>query len=499
MMYFLTVPFPTPDGPLKMMSKPFFIVIVYYFSEFTNFVQLFMYIMFKMNYYSVSSFRKIVQELREKVIGCKINNITVINSHDFLCSLSMIKNEKLLISLNHQHPFLSLIRVSEGLPTIMGKLNELLRKMMKDAYIVDINLVNDDRIVHFTIQKANDLYEKIITEVYLECIPQRANLVFADQDQKIIHALHYAPITSSRPILNGLTYELPTQGVATSEDAAELEEIKAKGEKYYQDALLVHKKEKFTPLYRYMKTRIKSLAKKSNVLTQEISNAEEHLKDAEHGNNLLAFQYEKELLDEYIKDNSLVLDNDKSLVENANQLFKRYKKSKRTIEMAKIELDKAKQESEYLEYLLATSKYMDDEELLSLSQELLPKQNLKKKVSSIKYGTVVLGSTKILYGKNASSNNELTFKVATKDDYYLHIKDYHGAHVIIKNNKPSNEEKLLAAELCLILSNKPAGEIMIASMKDVKKGHVLGEALLNSYSTIVLNEVRQSTIDLLNQ
>lgn len=453
-----------------------------------------------MNYYSVSAFKKIVNELREKVIGCKINNITVINSHDFLCTLSMIKNEKLLISLNHQHPFLSLIRVNEGLPTIMGKLNELLRKMMKDAYIVDIDLVNNDRIVHLTIQKANDLYEKVILEVYLECIPQRANLVFVDQDKKIVHALHYAPITSNRPILNGLTYELPAQGVASNEDdSATLEEIKAKAEKYYQDSLLVHKKEKFTPLYRYMKTRIKSLEKKSKVLTNEISNAEEHLKDAEIGNNLLAFQYEKELLDEYIKDNNIALDNDKSLVENANQYFKKYKKSKRTIEMANIELDKAKQESEYLEYLLATSKYMDDEELLSLSQELLPKQSLRKKVSSIKYGTIVLGNTKILYGKNASSNNELTFKVAAKDDYYLHIKDYHGAHVIIKNNNPTNEEKLLAAELCLILSNKTAGEIMIAPMKEVKKGHVLGEALLNNYSTIVLNEVRQSTIDLLNK
>ena len=453
-----------------------------------------------MNYYSVSAFKKIVNELREKVIGCKINNITVINSHDFLCTLSMIKNEKLLISLNHQHPFLSLIRVNEGLPTIMGKLNELLRKMMKDAYIVDIDLVNNDRIVHLTIQKANDLYEKVILEVYLECIPQRANLVFVDQDKKIVHALHYAPITSNRPILNGLTYELPAQGVASNEDdSATLEEIKAKAEKYYQDSLLVHKKEKFTPLYRYMKTRIKSLEKKSKVLTNEISNAEEHLKDAEIGNNLLAFQYEKELLDEYIKDNNIALDNDRSLVENANQYFKKYKKSKRTIEMANIELDKAKQDSEYLEYLLATSKYMDDEELLSLSQELLPKQSLRKKVSSINYGTIVLGNTKILYGKNASSNNELTFKVAAKDDYYLHIKDYHGAHVIIKNNNPTNEEKLLAAELCLILSNKTAGEIMIAPMKEVKKGHVLGEALLNNYSTIVLNEVRQSTIDLLNK
>ena len=451
-----------------------------------------------MNYYSISAFKKIVQELREKVIGCKINNITVINSHDFLCSLSMIKNEKLLISLNHQHPFLSLIRVSEGLPTIMGKLNELLRKMMKDAYIVDIDLVNNDRVIHLTIQKANDLYEKVVSEVYLECIPQRANLVFVDQDKKIIHALHYSPLTSNRPILNGLSYELPAQGAVNEEkEIPSLEEIKAKAEKYYQDALMVHKKEKFTPLYRYMKTRIKSLAKKSGVLTQEISNAEVHLKDADHGNNLLAFQYEKELLDEYIKDNGLVLDNDKSLVENANQLFKRYKKSKRTIEMAKIELEKAKQESEYLEYLLATSKYMSDEELLSLSQELLPKQNLKKKPASIKYGTILLGDTKILYGKNASSNNELTFKVATKDDYYLHIKDYHGAHVIIRNNKPTNEEKLLAAELCLILSDKRAGEVMIAKMSDVKKGHVLGEALLLNYSTILLNEVRQSTIELL--
>ena len=451
-----------------------------------------------MNYYSISAFKKAVLELREKIVGCKINNITVINSHDFLCSLSMIKNEKLLISLNHQHPFLSLIRVNEGLPTITGKLNELLRKMMKDAYIVDIDLVNNDRIVRIKTQKANDLYEKVLLDVYLECIPQRANLVFVDRDHKIIHALHYSPVTSNRPILNGLSYELPIQASSSEEqDVPSIEEIKEKAEKYYQDALLVHKKEKFTPLYRYMKTRIKSLAKKSGVLSQEIANAEIRLKDAEHGNNILAFQYEKELLDDYIRDNNLKLDNDKSLVENANQLFKRYKKSKRTIEMAKIELEKAKQESDYLEYLLATSKYMDDEELLSLSQELLPKQSLKKKPGAIKYGTIVLGNTKILYGKNASSNNELTFKVATKEDYYLHIKDYHGAHVIIKNNKPTNEEKLLAAELCLILSDKQAGEVMIAPMTNVKKGHVLGEALLLNYSTIVLNEVRQSTIDLL--
>ena len=38
---------------------------------------------------------------------------------------------------------------------------------------------------------------------------------------------------------------------------------------------------------------------------------------------------------------------------------------------------------------------------------------------------------------------------------------------------------------------------MITNMKNVKKGHALGEALLLNYSTILLNQVRESTIELL--
>ena len=451
-----------------------------------------------MNYYSYSSFKNVVNELKSKITGCKINNITVINSHDFLCSLSMVKNEKLLISLNHQHPFLCLIRVNEVTPTITGKLNEVLRKLLKEAYIVNIDLVNNDRIIVFKMQKANEYYEKVTFTIYLECIPQRANLVFVDQDNKIMHALHYAPITSARPILNGLSYELPPFNELKEEnDIPSLEEMKKEAERYYLNALNEHKKEKFLPLYRYIKTRIKSLTKKCAVLQKEIIEAEKHLKDVEHGNMLLALINEKETLKQYINDNNLSLDNSKSVVENANIMFKRYKKSKRTIEMANVEIEKAKKEIDYLSYLLASSQFMNDDELLALSMELLPKQNNKKKTLPIKYGTLIYKGVKILYGKNASSNNELTFKVANKDDWYLHIKDYHGAHVVIRNMNPSNEVKLVAAELCLILSNKTAGDIMITQIKNVKKGQGLGEANVLEYSLITLNNVRESTIALL--
>ncbi len=451
-----------------------------------------------MNYYSYSSFKKVIDELREKIIGCRINNITVINSHDFLCTLSMIKEEKLLISLNHQHPFIALVDIKKTEPTITGTLNESLRKFLKDAYIVDLSLDNEDRIVHFIIQKANDYYEKVVTHLYLECIPQRANLVFVNEEGKIIHALHYSGVTTARPILNNLSYEFPTRGeLKEDNEVPSLKEIKQKTMDYYENALLVHKKEKFLPLYRYIKSRVKSLNKKTGVLSIEIESAKEHLSDADHGNYLLAYQYDKELLEEYLKDNNIVLDDTKSVVENANSMFKKYKKSKRTIEMASLEIEKAKQEEDYLTYLLSSSQFMNDEELFALSQELLPKKHLKKKVSPIKCSYIIYDNVKISFGKNASSNNELTFKIAKKDDYYLHIKDYHGAHVIIHNPNPSNEVKLIAAELCLILSNKSAGDIMITEMKNVKKGHALGEANLLNYSTITLSKVRESTIELL--
>ena len=450
-----------------------------------------------MNYYSFGAFKKVVSDLREKIVGCRINNITVINSHDFLCSLSMIKEEKLLISLNHQHPFLALIKVKKCEPTIMGTLNESLRKFLKDAYIVDLSLDNEDRIVHFIIQKANDYYEKVVTHLYLECIPQRANLVFVNEEHKIIHALHYAGLSAPRPILNNLSYEYPHKGVLKDEDIPSLEEINNQAISYYENALMVHKKEKFTPLYRYIKSRIKSLTKKISVLDNEVNNAQEHLKDVERGNYLLAFQNDQEMLNNYLKENHLFLEENKTIVENANIFFKRYKKSKRTVEMATIEIDKAKQEIDYLTYLLTSSQYMNDDELLALSQELLPKQNLKKKPSPIKCSYIVYDHVKISFGKNASSNNELTFKIAKKDDYYLHIKDYHGAHVIIHHPEPSNAVKLVAAELCLILSNKSAGDVMISKMNNVKKGHALGEANLLNYSIITLNKVREETIALL--
>ena len=109
---------------------------------------------------SYSDFILIEANLRESIIGCRINNITLVNSRDYVITLSMIKDEKLLISLNHAFPFICLAKINNIPSTIIGAMNDNLRKYIKDAFIVNVSLFNEDRVFCFELQKANELYEK---------------------------------------------------------------------------------------------------------------------------------------------------------------------------------------------------------------------------------------------------------------------------------------------------------------------------------------------------
>jgi len=56
------------------------------------------------------------------------------------------------------------------------------------------------------------------------------------------------------------------------------------------------------------------------------------------------------------------------------------------------------------------------------------------------YRTFKLASGALVYvGKNARSNNELTFAFARPNDYFFHIRNYEGAHVILKAKIPRGQ------------------------------------------------------------
>ena len=105
---------------------------------------------------SLSLLKEIVLELDKKIKNNHFSHIAVINSSDILFSFSFYTKEKMLLSLNHHHPFISLIGKDFNSPTLNGGLSENLRKLIKGAYITNIEILNDDRILKLSLLKTDD-------------------------------------------------------------------------------------------------------------------------------------------------------------------------------------------------------------------------------------------------------------------------------------------------------------------------------------------------------
>ena len=451
-----------------------------------------------------STLKSIVLDISKKTKDNRISNITLINSRVFLISFSSYRREKLLVCLDHQHPFISFCEVEESISTITGGLSDVLRKELKEAIVLGVSLLNNDRVVDIHLVKTNDYFEKEEKHLILELIPFRTNLLLLDKTNNIYYAAHYSSLESARPIVRGIPYEPIKKGdsFVENEEITPLTEIKKQASEYVYQARTKRILERYEPLFKHLKVRIKSLKQKLKVLDQEYKDAEAKLIYQEYGNYLLAFINEPEELEKFIKDNNLEIDSNEPIGQIANGYFKRYKKAKRTLEINRQEYQKAIKEIEYLEVCQSQLDYMNDEDMYELAKEIMPhkfKANQKKENRTSKYSYVLVGNTKIYFGKNMQQNNDISFKIAKKDHYYFHIKDYHGSHVVIASDNPNKEMKLTAAEMCLILSNKTSGDVQFTQIRNIKKGPELGLALLNTYELITLHSIRESTYELLKK
>ena len=80
------------------------------------------------------------------------------------------------------------------------------------------------------------------------------------------------------------------------------------------------------------------------------------------------------------------------------------------------------------------------------------------------------GKTIIYVGRNNLQNEELTFKMARKEELWFHAKDIPGSHVVISGNlNPSDEVKTDAAELAAYFSKGRLSNLVQVDMIEVKK------------------------------
>ena len=126
--------------------------------------------------------------------------------------------------------------------------------------------------------------------------------------------------------------------------------------------------------------------------------------------------------------------------ENAQHYFDRYGKMKRTYE-ALTELTKeVKAEIDHLESIATSLEIAQKEEdLVQIKEELIASGYVhrkgpakKEKITSKPFHYVSSDGFDIYVGKNNIQNDQLTFQIATGNDWWFHAKKIPGSHVIVK-------------------------------------------------------------------
>lgn len=168
---------------------------------------------------------------------------------------------------------------------------------------------------------------------------------------------------------------------------------------------------------------------------------------------------ESATLENYYDNNTpITIPMDKSISpnKNAEKYFKKYNKLKNTLEIVSIQKKETEKELNYIEsivFSIENAKTISDledifdeisENLITSKSKKNVKQKNSKKVSSkdnlLKYE---INEFTVLVGKNNRQNDELTLKIASKDDYWFHTQGIHGSHVILKTEGKEVDENTI--------------------------------------------------------
>lgn len=249
-----------------------------------------------------------------------------------------------------------------------------------------------------------------------------------------------------------------------------------------------------------IKNAIAKLEKKMVIFNEAISSEEDNEKLRLYGELLTANMYsipsrtDKAAVLNYYNDPpetiTIPLDPTLTAADNAQRYFVKYRKAKLAREHALKMQRETADELSYLEELLYTLSCCDSEnELNEIRQELIAEGYVKddpvkrnrsgKAVSKQKlppsrpYCFVSRDGIPVFVGKNNRQNDKLTMSTAAPEDTWLHVKDIHGSHVIIKKGSNIPDTTLYDAAVLAAYYSKARGSgsvpVDYTNVKYVKK------------------------------
>lgn len=187
-------------------------------------------------------------------------------------------------------------------------------------------------------------------------------------------------------------------------------------------------------------------------------------------------------LPNYYDDNREVkieLSNQISPSQNAQKYFKKYQKLKNAISYLTKQIELTKNEIKYFEEIQSQIELADVKDLTDIQFELINggylhnNQHARKQKRKVKINQPEIfwatDGTKISVGKNNLQNEKLTLHTTKKTDYWLHVKNVPGSHVIIHDADPSKDTLLEAANLAAYFSKSRNSANVAVDYVQVKK------------------------------
>ena len=200
--------------------------------------------------------------------------------------------------------------------------------------------------------------------------------------------------------------------------------------------------------------------------------------------------------------------------QNAAKFYKDYARMKNAEKELTKQIELGENELNYLKSVLEElNRAQTEAELEEIRRELqeggyLRAETGKKKVKQGKVPPMRFESTDgypIYVGRNNHQNDELTFKLARKDDIWCHASKVHGSHVIIScgGTTPPDDTITQAAQLSEYYSETSGGQnipVDVTPVKQVKKipNGKPGMVIYHTYKTVIANPYADIVVDALN-
>ena len=268
-----------------------------------------------------------------------------------------------------------------------------------------------------------------------------------------------------------------------------------------------------------IKADLKKMSRRKEAIKGDLEKLIKNTANCDKGNTILAniglIPHKAEIVelpnisnpDEILK---IELDPSKNPSENAQEYFEKFKKSKRGIPILEERLQQTEEHEEYLNsYIDIISETDNLQELEEIEDNLRHGKPISKnshvQISSPRKYKFM--NFTIISGKNPEQNDEVSLKIASKNDMWFHARGMGGSHVIIKsdkNEKPPKEVIVRAAEIAAYHSKgKNSSKVQVtqtfARHVQKKKGMAPGAVRVTKENSITVNPTNYDFLEWLKK